>query len=246
MTSRIYGREARSTFDRLFDSSATDERWVHTSGKLDQLAIPERRGGLDLIDRRALFYLLSNLHSASVLEIGTHIGALTLNIAAALSARNGDDASLVSVDISDVNSPESQPWLVHGTRQSPREMADEMGYGPFVAFITERSLSYMATCTRRFDLIFLDGDHAAGTVYQEITAALTLLNPGGVIVLHDYFPALKPLWSDVPMIPGPYLATERLVREGAPLVVLPFGDLPWRGTRQSNVTSLALLLRRDP
>ena len=41
--------------------------------------------------------------------------------------------SLVSVDISDVNSPESQPWLVHGTRQSPREMADEMGYGPFVA-----------------------------------------------------------------------------------------------------------------
>jgi hypothetical protein len=120
-----------------------------------------------------------------------------------------------------------------------------MGYAPFVEFITERSMSYMATCRRRFDLIFLDGDHAAGTVYQEIPAALMLLKAGGVIVLHDYFPALKPLWSDVPVLPGPYLATERLVREGVPVVVLPFGELPWRSTMQSSATSLALLLRRD-
>ncbi len=83
------------------------------------------------------------------------------------------------------------------------------------------------------------------TVYQEIPAALSMLNPNGVIFLHDYFPELRPLWSDIPMIPGPFLATKRLEREGAKLVVLPLGTSPWPTKEQSNATSLALLLRRE-
>jgi hypothetical protein len=122
---------------------------------------------------------------------------------------------------------------------------EEMGYAKSVEFITTDSLSYFAGCEQRFDLIFLDGDHAAATLYQEIPAALRVLNPNGVILLHDYFPQLKRLWSDVPMIPGPFLATERLEREGAKLVVLPLGSLPWRTKVQSNATSLALLLRKQ-
>jgi hypothetical protein len=124
-------------------------------------------------------------------------------------------------------------------------MVNEMGYETFVEFITDSSLSYFAKCKSRFDLIFLDGDHAASTVYQEIPAALNLLNLDGVILLHDYFPELKPLWSHIPVIPGPFLATERLVKEGANLVVLPLGKLPWPSNLQSNATSLALLLRRE-
>ena len=34
--------------------------------------------------------------------------------------------------------------------------------------------------------------------------ALKLLRPSGVILLHDYFPGLRPLWSDGSMIAGPY------------------------------------------
>jgi len=58
------------------------------------------------------------------------------------------------------------------------------------------SLDYLAGCAQTFDFIFLDGDHAARTVYQEVPAALRLLNSGGVILLHDYFPNLRPLWSN--------------------------------------------------
>jgi predicted O-methyltransferase YrrM len=234
--------------EELFDSHEIEMRWHQSSKQTDELAIPERRGGLNLGDRKAIFYLISKLNPSSVLEIGTHIGASTVHIASALSAnqtKDGREAKLVSVDIIDVNSPASKPWLTHGARQSPSEMIHEMGYEPFVDFVTGSSLSYFAACTQRFDLVFLDGDHSAATVYQEIPAALNRLNQNGVILLHDYFPELKPLWSDVPVIPGPLLATERLVKERANFVVLPVGKLPWPNKVQSNATSLALLLRRE-
>jgi hypothetical protein len=73
--------------------------------------------------------------------------------------------------------------------------------------------------------------------------ALGLLNPCGAILLHDHFPGLAPLWPDVPVLPGPYLATQRLAAEGAPLTVAPLGPLPWANARGSHATSLALLLR---
>ena len=73
--------------------------------------------------------------------------------------------------------------------------------------------------------------------------ALSALRPGGFILLHDYFPDFKPLWSDGVMKPGPDLAIQRLQKEGADIKVKSFGALPWPTKRNSNVTSLALLGR---
>ena len=181
-----------------------------------------------------------------MLEIGTHIGASTLHIAAALSAAAGEGCApgkLVSVDINDVNSTKTRPWLKYGSAMSPAEMMREMKFDSFVNFITRDSYDFLVSCEDRFDFIFLDGDHAAGTVYQEVPAALKLLKPGGIILLHDYFPGLDPLWSNGSLIPGPFLAIERLRSEGARLHVLPLGELPWQTKLGSHVTSLALLLR---
>ena len=125
-------------------------------------------------------------------------------------------------------------------------MLDRLGLGGLVTFVAGDSLDYMASCDGGkdgFDIVFLDGDHSAAAVYREIPAALRILRPGGVIVLHDYFPELKPLWSNGFVLEGPYLATERLRREGAGLVALPLGALPWPTKLGSCVTSLALLLR---
>ncbi|NJL28947.1 MAG: hypothetical protein HC897_14180 [Thermoanaerobaculia bacterium] len=81
--------------------------WRHAAARLEALAIPDDTGGINLGDRRAIFYLLSQLGSASILEIGTHVGASTTTIAAALATsreNGGKQARLVSVDIRDVNS----------------------------------------------------------------------------------------------------------------------------------------------
>lgn len=230
----------------VLHATGTETSWREMQDKLGRFDIVDGTGGVNPGDRRAIYYLIHHLRPDAVLEVGTHIGASTLHIAAALSAAAGEGCApgkLVSVDINDINSTETRPWLKYGSAMSPAEMMREMGFDSFVDFITRDSHDFLVTCKDRFDFIFLDGDHAAGTVYQEVPAALNLLKPGGVILLHDYFPGLEPLWSNGSLIPGPFLAIERLRSEGARLRVLPLGGLPWPTKLGSHVTSLALLLR---
>lgn len=235
------------SIENLFESGDIEKMWSDSKKEIDFFSIPDGSGGVNPGDRKALYYLISKIQPSSVLEVGTHIGASTLHIASALymsQIKNGKKATLTTVDIADVNSTVNKPWLNYGMKYSPVEMINKLNYGSFVKFVADTSLHYAANCKQKYDFIFLDGSHAASIVYQEIPMALNLLNPNGVILLHDYFPGMKPLWSDGIIIPGPYLATERLVEEGLNVVVLPIGKLPWPTKLSSNVTSLALLLRK--
>jgi len=241
-------REKDLCLNDLFCSSEVENAWNEAKKEIEAFNIPDGTGGVNPGDRKALYYLISQLKPTSVLEVGTHIGASTLNIASALYAsriKKGENASLTTVDILDVNSTATKPWLQYGVSRSPLEMIDSLNYGSFVNFVSGSSIQYAETCKERFDFIFLDGDHSAKTVYQEIPAVLKLLNPNGIILLHDYFPGMKPLWSDGAVTPGPFLATRRLVKEDASLIALPLGSLPWPTKLQSNVTSLALLLKNE-
>jgi predicted O-methyltransferase YrrM len=118
-----------------------------------------------------------------------------------------------------------------------------MGLAGNVKFVARSSLDFLADPGEDFNLIFLDGDHSAPTVYREIPAALQRLSPGGLILLHDYFPGGRSLWPGDPVIAGPWLGIERLRREGAKLQVLPLGDLPWPTKLGRSVTSLAVVVR---
>jgi predicted O-methyltransferase YrrM len=234
--------------ENLFESAEIEAMWDDSKKEIGIFKIPDGSGGINHGDRKALYYLISKLKPSSVLEVGTHIGASTMHIALALyisQIKKGQTATLTSVDILDVNSDVIKPWLKYGMNYSPAEMVNKLNYGSFVRFETDSSLNYATNCTQKFDFIFLDGNHTADTVYQEIPMALKLLNPKGVILLHDYFPSLKPLWSDGSVIPGPYLATKRFAKEGADLIVVELGKLPWPTKLGSNVTSFALLLRKS-
>ncbi|MGH9195489.1 MAG: class I SAM-dependent methyltransferase, partial [Acidimicrobiia bacterium] len=204
-------------------------------------------GGVNPGDRRAVWHLIKGLGVMSVLEIGTHVGASTLYIAAALrsmAARNSSvNPNLVTVDIEDVNSDVSGSWKKYALATSPRDMIRSIGCGDFVSFATQTSLEFLGACTDTFDLVFLDGDHSATTVYREIPLALKVLKKDGVLLLHDYFPQNRPLWAGGSFVAGPYIATDRLRREGVPLEVVPLGDLPWRTKEGSRTTSLALVTR---
>ena len=231
----------------LFTSHAIEMGWRDMKKKINAFVVPDMTGGVNPGDRKAIHFLIRGFKPSSVLEIGTHIGASTLQIASALcmnQIEDGKHAKLVTVDIADINDPISKPWLEYGASHSPVEMIEEMNFS-FVEFSRDTSLNYLDRCEQKFDFIFLDGSHLSGTVYREIPIALKLLNKNGLILLHDHFPNLEPLWSDGSVIPGPVLATERLKAEGAKLTVLPLGQLPWPTKLQSNITSLALLLRDE-
>lgn len=234
------------SIEHLFNSQEIENMWLDSKKFIDHYSIPDGSGGVNPGDRKALYYLISKFKPSSVLEVGTHIGSSTLHISSALhmsQRKNGSNPSLTTVDILDVNSLETKPWLKYGTKYSPSEMMDQLDYQSFVKFISDNSIHFASNCKEKYDFIFLDGSHAASVVYQEIPMALNLLNPNGIILLHDFFPRMKPLWSDGSIIPGPVLAVERFIKEGVNFTVLPIGALPWPTKLESNVTSLALLLR---
>lgn len=230
----------------ILNSKTIEAYWKQSKQEIGQFIIPDGTGGVNPGDRRALYYLLCHFKPKSVLEVGTHIGASTLHIASALfmsQVNHGNDVDFKTVDIRDVNCNKDKPWLDYGTKFSPLEMITKFGYDSFTTFKAGMSLDLIKNTTETFDFIFLDGDHSGGTVYQEIPAALNILNPNGAILLHDYFPEMKPLWSNGSLVEGPYLATERLIQEGANIKVIPLGDLPWPTKLGTNITSLALLVR---
>lgn len=190
----------------IFGSEEIRDEWRAVSPELDALQIAKGAGGINPGDARAIFYLIRYFRPRSVLDVGTNVGVSMLHMAAALHTNQESDEKerlkLVTVDVRDVNDPISKPWLQRGVSYSPAESVDRIGCESLVEFITDSSLAYAANCNQKFDFIFLDGDHAAQTVYQEIPAALALLEKNGLILLHDYFPRLKPLWSNGSVIPG--------------------------------------------
>ncbi|MCF8496534.1 MAG: class I SAM-dependent methyltransferase [Alphaproteobacteria bacterium] len=199
----------------------------------------DRDQGVNPGDRRAIYTLIAALKPARILEVGTHIGASTLYIAAALRSAGGH---VTSVDILDVNAPDG-PWRRAGLPGSPRENLTKLGWEGHVTFVAQPAQDFMASIAEKFDFIFLDGDHGADSVYGEVAAALRILNPGGLILLHDYYPGGEPLFPDGSAIAGPYLALERIKRENPRIAVLPLSPLPWPTKQTTHMTSLALLAK---
>ena len=142
-----------------------------------------------------------------------------------------------------MNHPQRGAWHRLGLAQSPRQAMERLGFGGMVEFRVAPSLDVLAQPGEPFDLILLDGDHRLETVVAEIPAALGRLRPGGLLLLHDYFPGLRALWADGKVIDGPARAVRRLRRAGWPIRARPLGVLPWPTKHGSTRTSLALLGR---
>jgi predicted O-methyltransferase YrrM len=229
---------------RMFLAPDLERDWLAAAARIETLGLtPE--AGMNPGDRRALYYLVRHLRPERVLEIGTQAGASSVHLAAGLAdARSGPaERRLLTVDIKDVNHPEAAAWRSFRLPQSPGDAMHRLGYGALVEFRVGRSLEVLGESGERYDLIFLDGDHRLKTVAAEIPLALARLRPGGLLLLHDFFPGLRPLWPDGKVIEGPQRAVLRLQRAGWPIEVLPLGELPWPTKLGTSRTSLALLGR---
>jgi predicted O-methyltransferase YrrM len=226
----------------ILNSADIGKEWNACSSRLSDLCQIEdgETSAVNPGDRRALFYLARAFRPERVLEIGTHVGASTLHIGAALTD-GARTHRLITVDIQNVNDDPHSFWRRAGLAKSPKQMFIELNAPIEVTFVMDNSRHFFANNKDTFDFIFLDGDHAAETVYDEIVSALEVINENGLIVLHDYFPGGRPLWSDGSVITGPFTATEKLRSTGAAIKIIPLGALPWPTKLRSNVTSLAVI-----
>lgn len=196
-------------------------------------------------DRKAIYYLISFFKPRKVLETGTFLGASTIHIAASLKRLFGNDnSSLTTVDIENVNSKQFEPALFLKRKSTPEEMIKKINYTD-INFETYSSLDYLQNTKEKFDLVFLDSNHASDFVYKEIKLSLKILNAQGVIIVHDFYPDGKPLFPTGKIIWGPYLAVKKLMKENQGLEVIPLGKLPWKTKENSYNSSLAILSRKD-
>lgn len=245
-----------ASFREYIECPEAANAWNEASAKVAPFQMPEMAGGVNPGDQRMIFHLTQYLKPKSVLEVGTHIGASTVHILLGLlCAGETGNARLMSVDIKDVNCEIERPWRQFGAEKSPREMIRCLSGEDLVQFCSGvPSVEYLRNDNHLYNLIFLDGDHSASAVYQELPLALNRLADGGVILLHDYFPELRPLWNNrksecalmhADVIPGVFLAVQRFLNEGNRVQVTPFGALPWTTKLESNVTSLALISREN-
>ena len=241
------GAISRADLSSILSATLRDGEWAEITTATTPFGISQAPSGVNDGDRRAIYQLVRGLEAHSVLEIGTSIGASTIHFAQALqrnAADSGKPVHMVSVDIEDMNDPATSRHVKLGLPHSPAEMLDALDCGGFTRFEVADSTAWLQNSSDRFDLIFLDGDHSEKTVYHEIPAALRLLSPGGLILLHDYFPDGKALWDHKGALMGPYIAIRRLQAEGADLSVLPLGALEWATKRGSTLTTLAVLTRK--
>lgn len=234
-----------SELDAFLRDDAIAEHW---KGDIARIATVFEVGDVgDAVnpgDRRALYHLVAALRPSRVLEIGTNIGGSTLALSQALSTHAAEDASLTTLDIVDVNDKASAEAAGLRLTRTPAENLELLGLSRRVTFLAQPALEFMAATDQRFDFILVDGDHAAPSVYKEVAAALHVLAPDGVVVMHDYYPEKRGIYSDGNIITGPFEAVSRLESENPTLSVLPLGALPWETKLGTNVTTLALLTRR--
>ena len=191
-----------------FNQQVIDAEWAEDEVRLNTLNMPEMTGGVNSGDRCALYYFVRRLKPLNFLEIGTHIGSSTvaLALAAARNQAEGINTKIITIDIRDVNNTKVRPWLEAESPASPKTMVEALGLGNFVTFEVNTAAGKLSQGTDNFDMIFLDGDHSAIAVYKEIPLALKRLCPTdkGLIILHDFFPGLSPLWEGQAPLPGPF------------------------------------------
>jgi predicted O-methyltransferase YrrM len=109
--------------------------------------------------------------AAEVLEVGSAYGYSTVALALA-------GAHVTAVDPHAGENPGSLAVL--------RANLDAYNVADRVTVITEPSQTALPKLEAgTFDLVFIDGDHTEATVTHDVTWALKLLRPGGVLACHD-------------------------------------------------------------
>jgi predicted O-methyltransferase YrrM len=234
---------SRAEVETAFTDEAIKKAWCRDLELVNQvMPYEDIYGGVCPGERRAIYQLIAWVKPRRVLEIGTHIGASTLMIAQALKSHAGPGGQLLTGDILDVNNPEQGAFRSLGTLP-PRDALRELGLQDRVRFEAKPALQLMRSLDQKFDFVFLDGDHSAAAVYKEVSVALDILAPHGLILLHDFYPKGKKIYPNGMIVPGPFLAAQRIHSELPTLNFVTLGELPWETKQGVRQTSLALVSR---
>jgi predicted O-methyltransferase YrrM len=146
--------------------------------------VPAEVGRRDASEHYSLFAAWLHLRPNShVLEVGTETGQFSAFLSALVP-----DGRVVTIDL-----PTADPRYRNATAMNvydansrgalPGERARFLNR-PNVRFFELNSLG-LANSSRRFDAIWLDGDHTNPVVTLDVAQVIRLINPGGLLAMDD-------------------------------------------------------------
>lgn len=116
-----------------------------------------------------LLSLIVGIRARSVLELGAFEGTSTVPLAMA-AALNGGRVVAVELD------PERLATAAHRLVDNGIENAD---------LCNVDAITFLKDKRGTFDFAFVDDDHGYAHVQEEIELLIPLMNPGGIIAMHD-------------------------------------------------------------
>ena len=132
------------------------------------------------IDTCVLLHLVRFYRPRRFLEIGTHRGFTTRNLASRFP-----EMAIVTVDPGDSVPYAARPPDQHGEYLPQDQIGELAAVFPNVRILKKR-FHEIAWDGERFEMIFIDGNHTLAEVLADSHMALRLVTSPGVVVWHDY------------------------------------------------------------
>ena len=228
--------------NKIFTNKEIETKYQNSREKIKTLGLPDFKGGINIGDQKAIFYFSSYFKPKNVLELGTHIGCSTVNIASGIDSE--EEGKITTVDIVDVNSEQEKIWLKYDSPNSPKENLKKIGLSKKVEFIKSDTTKYLLKCKKKHDFIFIDAGHDFLNIYSDLSLSLNILDENGFLILHDFYDKNHYNLNDTKMN-GPYLAIKKILKDNTDLSIFKIIELPWETKNKSKNTSLVIIYKKN-
>lgn len=170
---------------------------------------PEKNDTMDMVESKLIVMACARKWKPNVLEIGTHYGNTTANIARVVKPLRG---LFVTVDV--VAPLQSLPKMQEGDVRPQEEIGknvpEDLKDSVVQVMIDPRKPNSLSAALdffdgRKWDVVFIDGDHSYEGVKNDYISIMKRVAPDGMILFHD-------VWWDVepPPVDGPLRLMEEL------------------------------------
>lgn len=142
-----------------------------------------RGTSVELDELIAILAIVRLIHANKIIEIGTFDGNTTLNMALNI----GDTGSVVTLDLPSEGLGEAnQSGISQPTKFEQRQYVGHQVERKITQVYGDSAELDWDALDSPFDLAFIDGDHTSPYVLSDTRNTLSVLNPGGIIIWHDY------------------------------------------------------------
>ena len=162
----------------IFNSNISED-----SLTLKNILQRQRGMSLEIEELLTILIIVRQIKPQKILEIGTYDGNTTLNIA----ANTFPEAVITTIDLP----PEGLENISHSGKKEPetfkkRQYLETKEESKVIQIYGDSAELDFSKLGGPFDLVFIDGDHSQFYAYSDTVKSLSVLNPGGVIIWHDY------------------------------------------------------------